>query len=35
MDSFPFNYTSSTGEKVRGIGGHVRKLKTCWASVVN
>ena len=35
MDLFPFNYTLSTGEKVRGIEGHVRELKTCRATVVN
>lgn len=26
MDSFPFNYTSSAGEKVRGIRGEERAL---------
>lgn len=30
MDLFPFNYTSGAGEKVRGIGGRVHTLQTCW-----
>lgn len=35
LDSFPFNYVSSAGEKVRGTEEHVRNLQTCWAAASN
>lgn len=35
LDSFPFNYVSGTGEKVRGTEEHVRNLQTCWATASN